>query len=60
MKRYCVEQGFGSCSEYKLRDWVFSRQRYWGGDPAGLLRTCAGSDPGGQLPLELPHWRAMS
>ncbi len=42
---------------YKLRDWVFSRQRYWG-EPIPLLHTADGSTvpiPYDQLPLELPE-----
>ncbi len=49
---------------YKLRDWVFSRQRYWG-EPIPLVfcEKCALQDPSGQgwvavpekdLPVELP------
>jgi leucyl-tRNA synthetase len=48
---------------YKLRDWLFSRQRFWGepfpilheldsqGQPTGTLRTV----PGDQLPVNLPE-----
>ncbi|NLX56667.1 MAG: leucine--tRNA ligase [Planctomycetaceae bacterium] len=48
---------------YKLRDWLFSRQRFWGepfpilheladdGTPTGLLRAVDPSD----LPVDLPH-----
>ena len=48
---------------YRLRDWLFSRQRYWGepfpiwheldadGQPTGLMRT----DPESSLPVRLPE-----
>ncbi|OGH74922.1 MAG: leucine--tRNA ligase [Candidatus Magasanikbacteria bacterium RIFCSPHIGHO2_12_FULL_41_16] len=43
---------------YKLRDWVFSRQRYWG-EPIPLVfcENCKGwiPLPEDQLPLKLPH-----
>ena len=56
-------QGIGSCRvNYKLRDWLFSRQRYWGepfpllheldaaGHPTGVVRRLSVDD----LPLKLP------
>jgi len=57
-------EGLGRAAvNYKLRDWLFSRQRYWGepfpiwheldenGEPTGLMRT----DDVGALPVLHPH-----
>ena len=51
------EHGFGEAAvTYKLRDWLFSRQRYWG-EPFPLLHLEDGTLkllPEGELPLTLP------
>ncbi len=62
--RWLTEKGVGKeAVNYKLRDWLFSRQRFWGepfpiaheldadGKPTGLIRTVAEED----LPVDLPH-----
>jgi len=56
-------KGFGRAAvNYKLRDWLFSRQRFWGepfpilhelgpdGKPNGMMRAV----PDSQLPVDLP------
>ncbi len=61
---WLVRSGIGRAAvKYKLRDWLFSRQRYWGepipilheldpdGKPTGLIRAV----PEDQLPVELPE-----
>jgi leucyl-tRNA synthetase len=43
--------------QYKLRDWLFSRQRYWG-EPFPMLRLSDGtlkSVPENELPVALPE-----
>ena len=59
-----TEQGWGRAAvNYKLRDWLFSRQRFWGepfpilhelgddGEPNGLIRSVDIAD----LPVDLPY-----
>ena len=61
--QWLAEQGHGEAAvTYKLRDWLFSRQRYWGepfpivydpdGNPHGL--------PDSELPLVLPETDSFS
>ncbi len=58
------EHGLGRFAvNYKLRDWLFSRQRFWGepfpilheldddGQPTGLIRAVDAKE----LPVDLPH-----
>ncbi|MEQ8848147.1 leucine--tRNA ligase [Botrimarina sp.] len=61
---WLAERGLGRAAvNYKLRDWLFSRQRFWGepfplahelddeGRPTGRVRTV----PEDELPVDLPH-----
>ncbi len=60
--KYLLEKGIGKRSNtYHLRDWVFSRQRYWG-EPFPLVYCPKCGDENGvvplpddQLPLTLPY-----
>ncbi|MGI6012938.1 MAG: leucine--tRNA ligase [Oscillospiraceae bacterium] len=57
MTKWLEEQGIGHAKvNYKLRDWVFSRQRYWG-EPIPIVhcKKCGYvAVPESELPLTLP------
>ena len=55
---YAVKNGFGQAKvNFKLRDWVFSRQRYWGEPiPMVYCEKCGWQPiPESELPLTLPE-----
>ena len=55
--KYAEDNGFGHAKvNFKLRDWVFSRQRYWGEPiPMVYCEHCGWQPiPEDQLPLKLP------
>ena len=57
MTAHLIEGGVGRAhTNFRLRDWLFSRQRYWG-EPFPILHGADGSVkrvPDGELPVELP------
>ena len=58
MSTWLADKGFGETTvNYKLRDWLFSRQRYWG-EPFPIVFDEDGTAhavPESMLPIELPE-----
>jgi len=56
--KWLVSEGHGEAqTHYRLRDWLFSRQRYWG-EPFPIIALEDGSlfaEDEGDLPVLLPH-----
>ena len=62
MGEFLVENGIGQLSvNYRLRDWIFSRQRYWG-EPFPIIHWEDGTIElldESELPLELPKMNGL-
>jgi leucyl-tRNA synthetase len=61
--RYLEEKGIGKYAvNYKLRDWIFSRQRYWGEPiPVVHCKKCGIVPlPENKLPLKLPEVKSYA
>ena len=60
MNEWLEEHGVGAAKvSYRLRDWLFSRQRYWG-EPIPVIHWEDGTMttvPESELPLVLPKNR---
>ena len=57
MTSWLEKEGLGEKAvNYKLRDWLFSRQRYWG-EPFPVIHTASGTKlvPENDLPVLLPE-----
>jgi leucyl-tRNA synthetase len=60
---WLVEHGYGEAQvSYRLRDWLFSRQRYWGEPIPMLLKedSTAIPVPEEDLPITLPYLEEIS
>ena len=60
MKKWVTEHGIGRPkTNFKLRDWVFSRQRYWG-EPIPLVNCPKCGGPAQRETDTMPQWAGSS